>query len=180
MAQPRDELPSWGTPTVCETSRGPLLITNGFSLALLIFHPRYQSSFVFDALPSAEWNGRPYERIAFEHIRGADSPSALQLQERLIPIAWKGVAWIEPTSGRIARLETELREPLGEVGLQRVNVEVEYGRVESFNDADVWLPRLARVEAATEHQLWRNEHQFTDYRRFQVETDFRIEDPYSQ
>ena len=25
---PRDELPSWGTPTICETARGPLLIAN--------------------------------------------------------------------------------------------------------------------------------------------------------
>ena len=90
------------------------------------------------------------------------------------------MAWVEPISGRIARLGTELREPLEEVGLQRVNVEVEYGRVDSFANADVWLPRLARVEAATEHQLWRNEHRFTDYRRFQVETEFRIEDPNSQ
>lgn len=158
-------------------SHRPLLITNGFSLALLIFHPRYQSSFVFEPLPDIEQDGAVYRRIGFEHIRESTSPSALQLQDRLIPIAWKGVAWVDPESGHIARLEAALREPMEQVGLQRVSVAVEYGPDDSASSSAVWLPRHARVEAATEHQLWRNEHRFSDYRRFEVETDFRIENP---
>jgi hypothetical protein len=65
-----------------------------------------------------------------------------------------------------------------EIGLQRLQVDVEYGPTENNREADpVWMPKAARIEAATARQLWRNEHHFTDYKYFNVETDFKIADP---
>lgn len=157
-------------------SHRPLLLTNGFALALLIFHPRFQSSYVFEDLEPEERDGILFHRIGFEHVRGEDSPSALMLEDRLYPLQWKGEAWIDTRSGHIARLVSALREPLTEIGLDQVEARVEYAPLD-LSDPTVWMPVEASIEAATEHQLWRNTHRFTDYRRFQVETDFRIEDP---
>jgi len=156
-------------------SHRPLLITNGFALALLMFHPRYQPSFAFRSLEAEDQNGREYSRIAFEHIRGEDSPSALMLDDRLYPLQWKGEVWVDPSSGQIARLHTELSEPLSEVGLERLEAEVEYAAIE-LSATTLWMPLSARIEAASKRQLWRNSHEFTDYQQFQVETDFKIED----
>ncbi|MEZ5367400.1 MAG: hypothetical protein R2748_34920, partial [Bryobacterales bacterium] len=60
----------------------------------------------------------------------------------------------------------------------RISVDVEYARTEDEPQPNAtWLPTFARIEAATERQLWRNEHHFSDYRHFNVKTDFTIEDP---
>ena len=156
-------------------SHRPLLITNGFALSLLIFHPRYQLGFAFTTLPAQEWNGREYTRIGFEHIRGQDSPSALMLDDRLYPLRWKGEALIDPATWQVARLVAELSEPLSEVGLERLEAEVDYAAVK-LPATTMWMPLFARIEAATKRQLWRNSHEFADYRQFRVETDFRIDD----
>ncbi|MBI1353679.1 MAG: hypothetical protein GC160_04980 [Acidobacteria bacterium] len=159
-------------------SHRPLLVTNGFAIFLLVFHPRFQASFAFEDAGEEVWNGAPYRKLRFEHVRGAKSPSALRLQERLYPIEWRGEAWIDPQTGQAARVRAELKGPMEDVGLARLDVDVEYGSVGPDPEAaHVWMPLTARIEAATERQLWRNVHHFTDYRRFEVKTDFKIEDP---
>lgn len=156
-------------------SHRPLLITNGFALSVLIFHPHFQSSYVFQELPPQEWMGRTYQLIGFVHVRGAVSPTALQLKDALYPIEWKGQAWIDPQSGQIARLQAGLKAPIEDIGLERVDVEVEY--TPQGPELSSWMPSAATIEAATEHQLWRNRHEFAEYRKFQVETSFEIAAP---
>lgn len=158
-------------------SHRPLLITNGFALSVLIFHPHFQPSYVFQELPPQQWNGQTYQLIDFEHVRGAVSPTALQLKDALYPIEWSGQAWIDPQSGQIARLQAGLKKPIEEIGLQRVSVEVEYAPQGA--DLVSWMPSVATIEAATEHQLWRNRHEFGEYRKFQVDTSFEIAAPES-
>lgn len=156
-------------------SHRPLLITNGFALAVLIFHPHFRQSYIFEDLADEQWNGKSYHRLAFEHVRGTASPTALQLRDALYPIEWKGTVWIDPGSGQIARLQTHLKSPMEPLGLQRVDVEVEYAP--QVADLSTWMPSVASIEAATEHQLWKNRHEFTEYRRFAVETSFEIAAP---
>jgi hypothetical protein len=156
-------------------SHRPLLITNGFALSVLIFHPHFQRSYVFENLPDQEWNGSVYHRLAFEHVRGASSPTALQLRDALYPIEWKGTAWIDPDSGQIARLQTGLKSPMEQLGIQRVDVDVAYSSQAA--SLTTWMPSTASIEAATEHQLWRNRHEFSEYRKFEVETSFEIAAP---
>lgn len=164
-----------------QPSHRPLLVTNGFALMMLVFHPRYQSSYVFEEAGEESWQGASYRKLRFEHVRGAVSPSALRLKDRLYPLEWQGEAWVDPATGQTARLRAQLKEPLSEIGLEQVSVDVEYAPIESAPRPDsVWLPSLARIEAATKRQLWRNEHRFTDYRHFNVKTDFKIGDPDQQ
>lgn len=70
-------------------SHRPLLITNGFALSVLIFHPHFQSSYVFQELPSQQWKGQTYQLIGFAHVRGAVSPTALQLKDALYRLSGK-------------------------------------------------------------------------------------------
>ncbi len=154
-----------------------LLSTSGFSTLLLIFHPVYQSDFRF-TLQGPDPQTK-LERVRFEHIHGKRSPSVLLLRGRNYPIDWQGTAWIEERSGNIARIDAGLDSAMNDVGLKKLETDVRYAPV-SFASApgfSSWLPQTATIEAGTEHQHWRNEHQFTRYRQFAVDTSSQTEAP---
>ena len=52
----------------------PLLITNGFSMLMLIFHPYYRNSFEFRRCPTRSSPGIALPQVRFTHIRGNAHP----------------------------------------------------------------------------------------------------------
>jgi hypothetical protein len=147
-------------------SAKPLVASTGFATLLVIFHPHFQSSFRFEDLGLEEDSGRKWRHLRFEHLPGAPTPTVLQVAEREYPISWKGEAWLEDSTGNAVRVRTELLEPLEDIGLQSLRAEVRYAPLPQ-TPAD-WAPVQATVEAHTKHQHWRNIHDFTAYRRFEV------------
>ena len=154
----------------------PLLVSNGFSVLMLVFHPHFQSSFVFRELDRDKPGIR---RLAFEAIPGARSPSVIELTGRDYPIEWSGIASIDEATGDIHRIQAGLRSPLPDIGLLELKAEVSYAPVPFKNPpSSLWLPQTASVEAATRKQRWRNIHEFSAYRRFSVSTDVQIGEPH--
>lgn len=154
----------------------PMLVSNGFSVLMLVFHPRFQSSFVFRELEPSQPGER---RLAFEAVRGARSPSVIELAGRDYPIEWSGVASIDAATGDIRRIQTGLQSPMLDIGLLELKAEVEYEPVSFRNPPSrFWLPKTATVEAATRKQRWRNVHEFSAYRRFSVSTDVQVGEPH--
>jgi len=148
----------------------PLLVTNGFSMLLLVFHPYFQSSFEFERLPDDALDGHSVMRLRFQHVKGTRSPSALQLRGRTYPLEWTGTAWIEPETGEIRRIEAALSAPMDDLGLHLLHCDVRYAPVHfSSATADFWLPQSAEIEAETPRQHWRNVHRFSDYKRFSTD-----------
>lgn len=96
----------------------------------------------------------------------------LQVGQREYPIAWKGEAWLEESSGSAGRIKTELRDPLEDIGLQSLQAEVRYAPLPAAGE---WAPLQASVEAHTKHQHWRNTHEFSSFRRFEVNTQEKRE-----
>ena len=156
----------------------PLLATAGFSTFVLIFHPYFQSSYEFALGAVEETGGRKLQEIRFEHIPGRRSPSVLQLHGRDYPLEWQGSAWIDPRTGYVSRIRAGLKASLNQVGLRQLTSEVRYAPVQFPGEKDVaWLPEMAVIAADTEHQHWRNVHQFSRYRRFSVSTNSNTEAP---
>ena len=153
------------------------LVSEGFSVLLLIFHPIYQPGFEFTLSGQETLDGKALQIVRFRHLQGSRSPSALQLSGREYPLEWQGTAWMDPGLGGIVRIKAGLMGPMEELGLKRLDSEVRYAPVK-FNDIQEpqWLPLLATVDAETVHQHWKNVHQFSGYRLFSVETDSRIKD----
>ena len=60
----------------------PMLVTNGFSTALLVFHPYYRDSFQFDIGTEEIVNGKLAVPVHFSHIKGRRTPAALALRGR--------------------------------------------------------------------------------------------------
>lgn len=147
----------------------PLLSTTGFAALLLVFHPRFLSSYRFSLLEPETRDGVAYQRIQFVHTDGEASPSVMEAHNRQYPVAWRGVAWIDPATTQVARLHTELREPMEDVGLRQLTSEVTYAP--SALTPRIWLPSSAVIEAHTAHQHWRNTHQFSAFRKFDVNAE---------
>ena len=53
-------------------ARQPLLLTNGFSTLLLVFHPYYRNAFEFTTGPAESLDGRSVIPVHFAHIQGRE------------------------------------------------------------------------------------------------------------
>jgi hypothetical protein len=155
----------------------PLLSTSGFSTLLLIFHPLFRESYTFSD-DGDDPRSPMIHRVRFEHVSGQRSPSVLQLRSREFPLEWKGTAWIRVDTADVTRIEASLKTPLDDIGLKRLESEVRYAPVSLNGEKDLpWMPMIARIEADTKHQHWRNLHEFTGYKQFNVSTESKTENP---
>src|SRR5882672_11149866 len=152
-----------------------MLVSNGFATLFLVFHPYYSSGFQFTDLGEEDIGGRKFHKIQFKHISGMRSPAALALRGREYPLDLAGVAWIDPATGIIGKIDAGLANSMEDIGLKSMRSEVQFAPV-PFKDAkDVfWFPAQASVEVETPRQHWRNTHNFTDYKRFSVSTEEKV------
>ena len=149
-----------------------LLATTGFAVMQVVFHPFFQGSYDFKEIEPETRDGVTWRRVHFEHLPGHASPTVLEVKGREYPIAWRGTAWLSPETGAVSRIQTELREALADIGLESLTSTVEYGP--GAASVTAWVPRLAVVEARTAHQHWRNQHEFSAYRRFEVTSEQKV------
>ena len=158
-------------------AKASFLQTNGFAILALIFHPLYQGRYEFTQLPDDTEGGRRMLRIAFRQVAEDQSPSVLVLRNREYPLQWKGTAWVDPGSYAVARIHAGLENSLEDVGLMGMDADVTYAPVPFSRSTTYWLPARAVIEASTRRQHWRNTHAFSDYRRFDVETETKAVAP---
>lgn len=149
----------------------PLLLTSGFSTLMLIFHPYYQGSFEYQRLEDDVADHRRL-RLSFRHVRGTRSTSALRLRGKDYPLDLEGIAWINPETWSVKRIEAHLESPLDDLNLHSLHTVVKYGPQYFQSDGgSQWLPEEASVDVETARQHWRNVHTFRDYRRFSVKSE---------
>jgi hypothetical protein len=155
--------------------RLPLMVTNGFSTLLLIFHPEYRAGFEFTSLGEETAGGHSYVRVGFRHIPGMRSTAALLARGREYPLDLKGVAWIEKDTGNIWKIDAGLEAPLDDIGLRAMNTEVVYGPVKFQGTSNTyWLPESASIEVESPRQQWRNVHRFSAYHQFSTEVKEKV------
>jgi len=151
-------------------ARRPLLLTNGFSTLLLVFHPYYRDAFEFTAQPPENLEGRSVVALHFSHIPGARSPAALALRGREFPLDIEGTAWLDSNSGQVVRMEAGLAHEMTDVGLKSLKVRVDYQPSPKSSDYFM-VPAKAVVDLETPRQHWRNTHTFHNYKLFSTEAN---------
>jgi hypothetical protein len=151
----------------------PLLITSGFPTLLLIFHPYYQGSFEYELAGEEIRGGRKLIHVEFRHVPGTRSTSALQVRGRDFPLDLHGEAWVDAETNMITRITAGLLAPIEDLRLRALESDVTYAPVR-FPDQIWWLPQSATIEVQTPRQRWRNTHQFSDYKRFSIESESTI------
>ena len=146
-----------------------LLVTSGFSSLLLIVHPMYEASYTFEPAGSESFNGSTFDRIRFVPIPGASSPATLRLRGKNYPLPLTGTLWVDPQSGTIVKLEAKVESEMKDLGLAGMRSEVHYAPHAFHNpDESVWVAESAVIDLDTPRQHWRNQHKFSDYKRFNV------------
>jgi len=149
-------------------ARQPLLLTNGFSTLLLVFHPYYRNAFDFTAGPSESLEGRSVIPVHFAHIQGARTPAAMALRGREFPLDLEGTAWLDASSGQVVRMDAGLEHEMSDVGMKALRIRVDY--MPSPKPTDHFMvPAKAVVELQTPRQHWRNTHTFHNYKLFSTE-----------
>jgi hypothetical protein len=153
----------------------PLLVSNGFSTLFLVFHPYYAPGFHFVLAGEETLDGKNFVKVDFRHIAGMRSPAALAVRGREYPLELSGSAWIDLQSGTIAKLTANVESGMEDVGLLAMRSEVRFAPVAFHGSPEaLWLPSRAIVEVESKHQHWRNTHEFSEYKRFAVETKEQI------
>jgi len=146
-----------------------LLVTTGFASLLLVAHPMYESSYVFEPAGAETLDGVSYAKLHFSPVAGASSPATLRLRGKNYPLPMSGTLWVDPQTGAIVKLETIVDNGLSDLGLAGMRSEVRYG-LHAFRDPaeSIWVAESAVIEVQTPRQHWRNQHRFSDYKRFNV------------
>jgi len=167
VARVEESRVSKGTPA--QNTGAPQLVTNGFATLILIFHPQFQDSFTFQDAPGESHPG--LRAVTFELKPAARSTTVFRFKDRNFPVEWKGIAWLDPASGAVQRIHAEMKNPIGDLGLQLLEAEVEYASIK-FQDIPepYWLPRIATVDLETNQQHWKNTHTFRNYAPYTVTT----------
>jgi len=151
-------------------ARQPLLLTNGFSTLLLVFHPYYRTSFEFTAGPAETLEGRSVIPVHYAHIRGARTPAALALRGREFPLELEGTAWLDASSGQVVRMDAGLAHEMSDVGMKSLKIRVDYMPSPKATD-HFMVPARAMVDLQTPKQHWRNTHTFRNYKLFSTEAN---------
>jgi hypothetical protein len=153
----------------------PLLITSGLPTLLLVFHPYYQESFRYQLEGNELANGGRLEKIQFQHVPGTKSTTALRLRGKDYPLDIQGIAWIDPETGVIRRITARLITPVSDLNVQALEMEVRY-EAHKFSPGEgvYWLPSTATIGIQSERQIWRNTHQYSNYKRFTVNAENTI------
>jgi len=151
-------------------ARQPLLLSNGFSTLLLVFHPYYRSAFDFTAGPAETLDSRSVIPVHFAHIRGARTPAALALRGREFPLDLEGTAWLDAGSGQVVRMDAGLEHEMSDVGMKALKIRVDYMPSPKASD-HFMVPARAVVELQTPKQHWRNTHTFRNYKVFSAEAN---------
>ncbi len=146
-----------------------LLITNGFASMLLVLHPTYEASYVFEPADEETLEGRTVLKVHFKPVPGAASPAAVQLRGRNYPLQLSGDVWIDEGSGAVIKLISSLDGNLEDLGLRGLRSEIHYAVVQFHSpEESYWMPASAVIDVETPKQHWRNVHRFTDYKRFRA------------
>jgi Tetratricopeptide repeat len=155
------------------------MLTSGFASAALIFYPAYQSGSQFRYLGRETVDGRETYVIAFAQIpMKAELVGNFRSGNNSAPTFEQGLAWIDTQNDQIIRLRTDLLRPLPQVRLKEETTQIDYHEVYFKKLAQsFWLPKDVTVTVDWRGKKLRNEHEYSDFKLFQVADSEKIKNP---
>jgi hypothetical protein len=121
--------------------------------------------------PQFEWkrwdtiNGRRMAVLAFRAQR--------VLQAQGLPLAFHGLVYADPTDGMVLRLEVQGDVPPGSL-FDETGWDVDYGPMR-LSGRELILPVKAVTRFRRGKSVWRNEMQFTGYRKYEADSTVTFE-----
>jgi len=155
------------------------IATTGTPSLVLIFHPHYTGDFNTSCEGLGEWHGQPAWQVRFE--QRVDRPNrtcTFFVDGRSYDVRLRGRAWILASSFQVARLETDLMEPLPKIRLRANHEAIEYSPVSfSGTKLPLWLPSSVELFMDFRGHRFYRKHAFTNFMLFSVDTQSQIGQP---
>jgi len=155
------------------------MLTSGFASASLIFHPVYQAESTFRYLGRQKLAGRDTYVVAYAqrptraHLYGSFKQGQIQ-----VTTFTQGLAWIDAQNYQIVRLRTDLLKPLPEVELKKQTTEINFNEVRFKSVSQgFWLPQDVSVTVDWHGRVLRNNHEYSDFKIFNVESTEKVGKP---
>ncbi|MBZ5696124.1 MAG: hypothetical protein LAN36_12290 [Acidobacteriia bacterium] len=155
------------------------IATMGLSAMALLLHPTLVSDFDLSCEGLGQWDGRPAWQIHF--AQRSYRPSRIEtyaIAKSYYPLPLKGRVWIDPTSYQVRRLESQLVEPVAEIGFTQYYMAIDYGPVQfQTRKQELWLPLDADVYGELRGHRFYRRHTLSNFKIFGVESTEQIQDP---
>jgi len=152
---------------------GRIFLTYGFATTpLQHFHPQNQAACRFRDFGRQDVGGQQVEVVGFVEIPGKYRwPTELRRGTADVPLCLQGLAWIDPATYQMVRIETFLLAPPPDSELERETTRVEFSEIH-LHQATValWLPTEVVVDVWLHQRHFQNVHRYSGFKLFQVET----------
>jgi hypothetical protein len=153
--------------------------TTGLPTMALAFHPAIVSEFKLSCEGLGQWDGHPSWQVHF--IQRPDRPNRLRsysIEGTDYPVALKGRVWIDAATFQIRHFESELIDPVDEIGLTQERIAINYGPVEFRGRTEqLWLPLFAELYWERGARRLYRRHTYSGFKLFEVASNQVIEDP---
>jgi hypothetical protein len=172
-----DRVDKKGHPAGLNNDKG-FIMTSGFSFLCIYLHPHHQPGSRFRYLGRSGSRNGAY-LIAF--AQKTETPDYLAAYTDLLtqistPYLLQGFVWLHPDSYQITRMETSMIAPAGPVQGQATKVNYQELQFEGMPHS-FWLPDEVSVNLKVRGVSCRNRHLYSDYKLFDVQSDYKITSP---
>jgi VWFA-related protein len=147
------------------------LVTSGFALGCISFSTVAQLQSRFRYLGEEKVGSRDAYVLGFVQKPGEATflVTMMGTGGTVVDMLTQGILWVDKNGFQIIRMRSDLLEPNRETQLDQLTTEETFGEVKLQDVANpVWLPSDVRVYMEISKRKFRNEHHYTDYRRYRV------------
>jgi len=148
---------------------GPPL-SQGFASMWLRFYPSNRSESTFRYLGQQKLDGHHTLVVAFAQKPGlVRLPAEVRFANKIFPIYYQGIAWVDASDYRIVRLRTDLLSPVSDLLLTQLTAEVHFAETQAAGfTTSLWLPREVMVTSQVNGHIFHDKHTYSKYHSFQV------------
>jgi tetratricopeptide (TPR) repeat protein len=149
------------------------------NLGVAVLQPSEQVNLTFSCEGLSSVRGRAAWQLRFEEKKGIqDTIRAWRRNGKLYDVPIKGRLWVSSASFDVLRIETDLREPIQDLGLTRDHLAVDYGPVRfRSTNTTLWLPWNADMYMELHGHRYHHQHYLTDYLLFEVDSNHKLGKP---
>jgi TolA-binding protein len=150
-------------------------------LGVSLFDPEFENGVNYNCEGLGEWRGQAAWEVRFEQRSGSPSRIMTWKNNRgIFPVPLKGRVWIAANSYDLLHIETDLREPIPALELDRDHLIIDYGPVQfDHGKTTLWLPWYAELYLQLHNRRYHHKHTLSNYSLFSVDTDHQINSPKS-
>lgn len=148
-------------------------------LGIYVFEPQYEPDLAYSCEGLGQWRGQPAWQIRFEQRAGVPSRIRTWRNNRgVFPMPLKGRVWVSANSYDVLHMETDLREPQRQIGLDRDHLIIDYGPVQfEHGKTTLWLPWYGEMFMELHGKRYHHRHTLTNYGLFSVDTTHSLSAP---